>query len=131
MTLYLLFIDKTKILNVYNVLLMYPINNIENEKEDNEKKNEKEENEKEDNEKDENENENNEIEYQYMKARVLERSVHPIDNNEIIDHILIFTKNIDLCIQLKRFYPLSKLNYSMNWASSNGRYYIRYRATCT
>ena len=29
MTLYLLFIDKTKILNVYNVLLMYPINNIQ------------------------------------------------------------------------------------------------------
>ena len=29
MTLYLLFIDKAKILNVYNVLLMYPINNIQ------------------------------------------------------------------------------------------------------
>lgn len=29
MTLYLLFIDKTKILNVYNVLLMYPIDNIQ------------------------------------------------------------------------------------------------------
>ena len=29
MTLYLLFIDKTKILNVYNVLLMYPINNVD------------------------------------------------------------------------------------------------------
>ena len=28
MTLYLLFIDKTQILTVYNVLLMYPIDNI-------------------------------------------------------------------------------------------------------
>ena len=39
---------------------------------------------------------------------------------EIIDHILIFTKNVDLCIQLKRFYPLVKLNYSIDESSKNG-----------
>ena len=33
---------------------------------------------------------------------------------EIIDHILIYTKNVDLCIDLKRFYPLAKLNYSFD-----------------
>ena len=39
---------------------------------------------------------------------------------ELIDKILIFTKNIHLCIQLKRFYPLVKLNYSIDESSKNG-----------
>ena len=39
---------------------------------------------------------------------------------EIIDIILIYTKNPELCIQLKRYYPLIKLNYTMDLASYNG-----------
>lgn len=39
---------------------------------------------------------------------------------EIIDYILIYTNDVDLCIQLKRFYPLIKLNYTIDKASKNG-----------
>ena len=41
---------------------------------------------------------------------------------ELIDIILTFNNDINLCIELKqlRYYPLIKLNYTIDDASSNG-----------
>ena len=71
---------------------------VENEK-DNEKNNEKNDNENKDN-----ENEENEIEY--IKVRVLERSVHPIDNNYFIYKIDVKLNSPIVCVSDK-FYKIA------------------------
>ena len=99
---------------------------IENEKEDNK---ENEDNEKEDNEK--NENEDNEIEYQYMKARVLEHSVHPIDNNYFIYKICVNKGTGPVICVSDKFYKISsfvnidcyKKNILIKGVLSSGKIY--------
>ena len=81
---------------------------VENEK-DNEKNNEKKDNENKDNENKDNENkdnENEENEIEYIKVRVLERSVHPIDNNYFIYKIDVKLNSPIVCVSDK-FYKIA------------------------
>ena len=82
-------------------------------------------------EKDIEENEDNEIEYQYMKVRVLERSVHPIDNNYFIYQICVNKATGPVICVSDKFYKISsyvnidyyKKNILIKGVLSSGRIY--------